>query len=169
MRETLYNQIIQDHYPRVFRLCYRYFGNGDDAEDATQEVFLKVWLNKDKFRGESNIGTWIYRITVNVCLTFFRNRQIKEKGTEYLSQYYYPDGDILGYSEGESGYEKIQFLEKFLCGCPAIDRTLINLYLENMDSRHIAEITGLSESNTRIRIHRIKKRILSEWEVYHEK
>ncbi len=132
-------------------------------------MFLKVWLNRDKFRGESNIGTWIYRITINVCLTFFRYRQIKERGVEYLRQHYYPDGDILGSTSGESDAERIVFLEEFLGKCPAIDRTLINLYLENMESRHIAEITGLSESNTRIRIHRIKKRLLSEWEAYNEK
>lgn len=168
MAEAYYQDIVKQNYEKVFRLCFRHFANEEDAEDATQDVFLKIWLNKDRFRGESCISTWIYRIAVNVCLTHIRKRKTETVGKNFVRDHFISVADVFDSNSVENEKERYQFLEKFLTSIPAIDRTLINLYLENLDSRKISEITGLSDNNVRIRMHRIKKRLNSEWEVYHE-
>jgi len=62
------NSLIQKHSRKVFNLAYRITGNHQDAEDATQETFIQVHRNLHRFRGDSSISTWIYRIAVNSCL-----------------------------------------------------------------------------------------------------
>lgn len=61
------NEVIEELWPKIYRLCYRFVGERD-AEDLTQETFLKFIKNKDKFRGDSKLSTYIYRIAVNICI-----------------------------------------------------------------------------------------------------
>ncbi len=77
----------------VYNQAFRMLGNKEDAEEATQDVFLLVHRNRDEFRGESMISTWIYRITANVCITRLRKKQIP---TSSLDREFEPDGDTLG-------------------------------------------------------------------------
>jgi RNA polymerase sigma-70 factor (ECF subfamily) len=63
--------VLVERYQRdVYRLCYRYLGNHEDANDMAQEAFLKAWRGLSSFRGDSAFSTWLYRITVNTCLNF---------------------------------------------------------------------------------------------------
>lgn len=79
-----FSKIYQEHYDKVYRLSLGYV-NGDVAlaKDLSQDVFIKVWEHLDQFQHKSSIGTWIYRITVNVCLLFLRRHK---KGSYNLPQ-----------------------------------------------------------------------------------
>nr|MCU0408380.1 RNA polymerase sigma factor [Bacteroidales bacterium] len=153
-----------ENYPKVVRLCVRYFGDRDKALDAAQEVFLKVWLNLNTFRGEAAIGTWIYRIATNVCLTYSRDaKKVIGSGISLPETGSFDLADEQ--EEGDSDRdEKLRFFEGFLSKLPSIDKTLVSLYLEELDTREISSVTGLSEANVRTRIHRIKKQVKKEWE-----
>lgn len=86
-------RLIAVHQDRVYNQAYRMLGNREDAEEATQDVFLLVHRNRNEFRGESMISTWIYRITANVCITRLRKKQLP---TSSLDREFEPDGDTLG-------------------------------------------------------------------------
>lgn len=75
-----FDELVRTHRGRVFGLCYRYAGNRADAEDLVQEVFLRAYRGLSGFRGESSLSTWVYRITVNVCLNWISSR--KRQGEE---------------------------------------------------------------------------------------
>jgi RNA polymerase sigma-70 factor (ECF subfamily) len=66
--EAAFAQLYEQFKARVLNLAYRYLSSRDDAEVAAQDAFLRIWNNADKFRGSAQVWTWIYRITVNVCL-----------------------------------------------------------------------------------------------------
>ena len=164
MNEELFRQTIDKNHGRIYRICTRYFTNPEDAHDACQDILLKIWLNINKFRGEANINTWIFRIAVNVCLTTLNASKRK-------NQQLMPDSDVVCKAQvveemTDKGEEekKLQFFQRFLERLTTADRTLVNLYLEDLDTTEMAAITGLSESNVRTRIHRIKKQIKTEWE-----
>ncbi len=151
-KEEQFNQIFQEHYPKVFRLCKGYF-NGDEyfADDATQEVFIKVWEKLEQFRNESSISTWIFRITVNTCLLYLR----KEKTKKEVSTDSFPILQIDDYSE-----EKEVKLKKMYECIQKLDETgkmIILMVLEGIDYDKISEVVGISEETLRVRIHRIKK------------
>jgi RNA polymerase sigma-70 factor (ECF subfamily) len=63
-----FDRLVERHQRDVYRLCYRYLGNHEDANDLAQETFLRAWRSLGRFRGESAFSTWLYRIAVNACL-----------------------------------------------------------------------------------------------------
>ena len=71
-----FNEIFEQHYGMVFNLCLRMCGNHHTAQDLTQDVFLKVHRNLDKYRGQSKVSTWLWSVSVNRCLDYLK----REKG-----------------------------------------------------------------------------------------
>jgi RNA polymerase sigma-70 factor, ECF subfamily len=111
---------------------------------------VTVWQQLDKFRGESSIGTWIYRITSNNCLRYVEKQQRNIK----------IDLPVNVAEEKEHDIEpQIQFLYKCIAELVETDRVIISLELEDVNQAEIASIVGLSESNVRVKIHRIKEKL----------
>lgn len=73
-RTEAFEALLLAYQDKVFRLCYSMLGDGAQAEDAAQESFLRIWKSMDRYRGESALGTWIFSITRNVCLTAISKR-----------------------------------------------------------------------------------------------
>ena len=121
------------------------------AQDMAQETFIKVWQYLPTFRNEANIDTWIFRIATNNCL-----RQLERK-KQILSTQFPAD---LFEDEKTDIEPQIQLLYKFIAELSEIDRIIISLELE--------EVIGLSESNVRVRIHRIKVRLTRKFKEYGE-
>ncbi len=71
-----FRKILATYQNRVFNHAYRMLGNTEDAEEATQDIFLKIYKSLDEFRGESMVSTWIYRITSNECISRLRKKQL---------------------------------------------------------------------------------------------
>ena len=70
-----FDRLVEKYQRDVYRLCYRYVNNHQDANDMAQEVFLKAYRALDRFRGDSSFSTWLYRIAVNTCLNFRASRK----------------------------------------------------------------------------------------------
>jgi RNA polymerase sigma-70 factor (ECF subfamily) len=149
-----FEEIYKSYWQRIFRLCMGYVNNVNLAEDLTQETFIIVLKNLPKFRGESDIGTWVFRIASNNCL-----RQIeKEKKI--------PKTDFpihLKEEKQESIEPQIQLLYQFISELPETDRIIISLELEEMNQAEIADIVGLSKANVRVKIHRIKQKLTQKF------
>lgn len=163
-QETLFRAAILENDRRIYRICSHYFGQGDEAKDAYQEVLLKIWLNILNFRGESQLKTWISRIAVNVCMTYLSKKSKKASIFVPLStvdsEYRTAEND----ENQEEEENKIRFFEDYKNRLSSADKILVSLYLDNIEYSDISLITGLSESNARARIHRIKNQIKKEWE-----
>ncbi|MCU0342867.1 MAG: sigma-70 family RNA polymerase sigma factor [Ignavibacterium sp.] len=162
-RDEVFKEALRENDKMIIRLCNHFFGPGENAKDAHQEILLKIWLNIGKFRNESQLKTWIYRIAVNVCLTFLSSAKRKSSLFVRLSKSAYNTSyeDESFYSDDEN---KIQFLRNFLDNLNPTDKVLVSLYLEDFDTKEMSNITGLSESNVRVKIHRIKNEIRKEWQ-----
>ena len=164
MNKELFSQVVNENYMRIYNICYRYFGNREQAADACQETFLKMWMNIKKYRGEASLYTWACRIAINVCLTSIRTNR-KEKSVmipEEESDFREKIPDVN--EDNEEKANKLNFFNDFMNRLQVTDRTLVTLYLENLNTHDMASVTGLSESNVRTRIHRIKSQIKKEWE-----
>ncbi|MHC1738501.1 MAG: RNA polymerase sigma factor [Ignavibacteriaceae bacterium] len=160
-KDELFKNAIKENGEVIFRICSRFFGGGEDAKDASQEILLKIWLSIEKFRGDSSIKTWITRIAVNNCITY-RSREKKRKNiiipiSPSLNR------DIRGEKEFEDDENKLLFFREFMKRLDPSDKILISLYLEDLGTKEISEISGVSENNVRVKIHRIKNQIKREW------
>lgn len=152
--ETIYNT----YWQKVFRLCMGYVNDTDSAKDLTQETFIKIWQQLPKFRNESSIGTWIFRIASNTCL---RQLQIEKK----MPKSELPI-DIKAEASEISIETHLQFLYQCISELQEIERIIISLELEDINQKEIAKIVGLSESNVRVRIHRIKEKLSQKFKNY---
>jgi len=163
-QETLFRAAILENDRRIYSICCHYFGPGDEAKDAYQEILLKIWLNILNFRGESQLKTWISRIAINVCMTYLSKKSKKSSVFVPLSTVDcdYKTGESDDNPEEEEA--KIKFFEDYKNKLSSADKILVTLYLEDLEYSEISLITGLSEGNARARVHRIKKQIKQEWE-----
>lgn len=153
--EVIYSKYSQ----KVHRLCLGYTGDSMQADDLLQEVFIKVWENLEKFRGESQVSTWLYRITVNTCLLFLRSNK-KQTNIEL-------EKAVLKISEESNETEnKIQLLYKCISELQETDRLIITLLLEEVPYAEIAEVTSISEGNLRVKVHRIKQQLSTIYSKY---
>lgn len=149
-----FEEIYELYWQRIFRLCMGYVNDPDLAQDLAQETFIIVWQHLPKFRNESSVGTWIFRIASNNCL-----RQI-EKEKKFTKT----DLPVnLEEKKQESMEPQIQMLYQFISELPETDRIIISLELEEVKQAEIAHIVGLSESNIRVKIHRIKEKLTQKF------
>ena len=152
-----FEEIHKVFWPKVYRQCMGYMNDHDTAKDITQETFIKVWQHLPKFRNESSIGTWVFRIAVNSCL-----RQISKDKKMPKSEF--PNElveEILVNNEPQ-----VEFLYKCISELPEVERIIISLELEDLKQKEIAKIVGLSEGNVRVRIHRIKEKLTKKFQQY---
>ena len=149
-----FEQLYKLYWQKIFRLCMGYVNDYDIAQDLAQETFIIVWKKLDTFRNEANIGTWIFRIASNNCLRQIEKdkRFQKSELPRYITE-----------EKQESLEPQIQFLYKCIVELPETDRIIISLELEDVKQAEIANIVGLSEANTRVKIHRIKEKLTQKF------
>jgi RNA polymerase sigma-70 factor (ECF subfamily) len=163
-QDELFRKTFGENDGRIHRICRHFFNSKAEADDAYQDILLKIWLNIKSFRGEAQLGTWVNRIAVNTCLTY-----LSKANRSSLLEVPIPEGGVTENPQDESQEDddsdvKLRFFDEFRSSLGKTDRMLVTLYLEDTEYREIAEITGLTEGNARARIHRIKKQIRKEWE-----
>lgn len=154
-----FKDIYNNYSQKVLRLCLGYTGDSAQADDLLQEVFIKVWENLSKFRGDSQISTWIYRITVNTCLLHLRKEK-KENKVDLESHTYKIS------EEKDDKENQIQLLYRCISELNESDRLIITLMLEEVPYPEIAQITSISEGNLRVKIHRIKQQLSEIYSKY---
>lgn len=149
-----FDTIYQLYYAKVYRLCKGYFnGDNDIASDVTQEVFIKVWENLSKFRNESNLSTWIYKITSNTCLMYLRkasNRKVVATN-EFT--------EINNVTDLQETEEKFSKMYNCINQLEPSNKLIIIMVLEDLEYDKIATVIGITEENLRVRIHRIKSKL----------
>ena len=150
----VFEEIYSSYSPKIFRLCMGYVNDKDLAKDLTQETFIQVWKNLEKFRNESGIGTWVFRIASNICL-----RQIERSGKMQKTEFPFQIEDV----KEDNLNEQVELLYKCINTLEETDRLIISLVLEDLPQKEIASITGISEGNVRIKIHRIKQTLTQKF------
>lgn len=149
-----FESIYKDYWQKIFRICMGYVNDYAKAQDLTQDIFVIVWKNLSKFRKESNIGTWIFKIASNYCL-----RQIEKDKRLKKSEL-----PINIQQESEVSIEpQIKLLHKYISELTEIERIIISLELEGIKQSEIAEIVGITPSNVRVKIHRIKEKLTKKF------
>lgn len=155
-----FEEVYKTYWQKIFRLCMGYVNNFELAQDIAQETFITIWQQLPNFRKEATIGTWIFRIAVNNCL-----RQIeKEKRMVKTNLPLHIKEEVH-----ESIEPKIQLLYQFISELPETDRLIISLELEDVKQAEIAQIIGISETNVRVKIHRIKEKLTLKFKTHEQR
>ena len=159
--EDAWREIVEATHRDVYTLCLRILGNPADAQEATQDVFLKVWRNLSSFRGDSMFSTWLYRVASNTAISKHRKRKrqrLNEAGVddEVLAQV-----PASGSVESAAGAKiEVERLEEALALLP--DGLREAVVLRDVYGLNIAEIAAeqkISETAAKVRVHRGRKRL----------
>ena len=151
MSNDFYTTSIVPHKGIIIKICRAYTDSQEDFEDFYQEACLQIWKSRDAFQEKSKWSTWIYRITLNICLTLSKKNKRKHNTIEILTEE----------SEKNTAFqnESLNLLYDAIKKLSEVDRAVILLHLEENPHKEIAEIIGTSSNNIAVRINRIKKQL----------
>jgi RNA polymerase sigma-70 factor (ECF subfamily) len=151
--------IVERHKNRSFNLAVKICGNREDAEEIVQDAFLKAYRSLGGFRMESNFTTWLYRIVYNTAISRIRN---KDENTIPLEETMFETSDSWETNDNEFDNERKKLLINFALGkLNKIDRGLITfMYYDDLTIDEMKEITGMSASNIKVRLHRSRQKLL---------
>lgn len=154
MSSDFYQTSILPYAAIVIKICRAYTNTQEDFEDYYQEVCLQIWRSSDNFREQSEWSTWIYRITLNVCLTLLKK---SKNDPQHFASDYLPDDAV----EDSHAFpdESLNQLYDAIRHLSEVDRAIILLYLEEKSYKEIAEIIGTNQNNIGVRIKRIEDRL----------
>jgi RNA polymerase sigma-70 factor (ECF subfamily) len=141
-RRDAFDAIVRRHQRRVYQLCYRFAGNHEDAADLAQDVFVRAFKGLRKFKGDSALSTWLYRVGVNVCLS---RASARRPATEPLDEVQPID------ERGESSFDRVargeraEALRRAIATLPPRQRATVMLRIyEDLPHEQIAQILGSS-------------------------
>lgn len=155
--------LVNKYKDMVFTIIVKIVGNEADAEELSQDVFLKVYHSLGSFKRESRFSTWIYRIAYNTAITKTRKKKLETQSLNHELVESYTQDDIQENVYALTPQQQKSFIDKVLASLPENDYVMITLYhKEDCSVKDISEITSLSESNVKVKLHRIRKRMQKE-------
>ncbi len=152
-------QLVKENKGIVYKVCNAYCHDKDNRDDLAQEILYNLWKSFLSFRTDLKFSTWMYRIALNVAISFYR----KEKKLKPHVEIY---DDMALFEEDEKdiyAQDNLKLLRRFIDELKEIDKSIILLYLDDKSQKEIAEITGITESNVSTRINRIKYKLKSNF------
>ena len=158
-QKTLFLSALKENQDKLYRICSIYSDDNEDSKDLFQEVLVNIWKSMSSFKGNSSIGTWMFRIALNVCLRF------KSKYTKNQKRFIRLDSltisNIGSEKEEANSNEKLLALRKCIKKLNEGDKAIVALYLEGLAYREISDILGLSENHIAVKIKRIKSKLFN--------
>ena len=153
--EKEFTELLYQNQGIVHKICSLYFNNRADKEDYKQELIIQLWKAFPSFNNQSKFSTWMYRVCLNAAIDLLRKEKTQPKLVEfnYQSTNTLFESNLVISDNQEKLYQAISRLSD-------IDKAIITLYLDEFSYKEIAEIMGISESNTGVKINRIKSLIL---------
>ena len=151
--EKIFIETVQKYERVIYKVCSFYTSKEFPMEDLYQEVIINLWRAFPRFRNESSISTWIYKISLNTCISGMRKEKSRPKGLPVTSSLY----DSL--AETENMDLHIQEMYQLIHKLKTLERAIILLYLEEKSYQEIADITGLTVNNVAIKLMRIKEKL----------
>lgn len=156
---SAFGYFVDTYQDMAMTIAYRICKNRQDAEDIVQNAFIKAFHNLHSFRSDSKFSTWFYRIVYNTASTEIRNTGYNIEFSDYKqidTDSFYLDFDIIAQIEEK---ERRLMIDTALNKMPGDESTMLTLYyLEENPIKEIAQITGLTETNIKVKLHRARKR-----------
>ena len=145
--------VIEANKRIIFKICNSYCKNVDDREDLAQEMIFQLWKSWDTFNANYKLSTWMYRIALNVAISYYRKEK-KTSETVLMGDHLI---EIADEQVEESLETNLNALQQFINELKPLDKALMILYLEEKPQKEIAEIMGITATNVATKISRIKE------------
>ena len=155
-KDQEFTKLIKENKGIIYKICNTYCVDKKDRDDLAQEIIYNLWKSFNSYNPEFKFSTWMYRIALNVAISFYRQER-KFKNHDSISE-----GLIVFENNPEDKNEienNLRLLQNFINKLKEVDKAIILLYLDDNSHREIAEITGFTETNVATKINRIKDKL----------
>ena len=157
--ENTFLKALEQNQAKLLRVCSVYASDAEDKKDLFQEALINIWQAMPSFKNKSSISTWMFRITLNVCLRL-QSRQEKKR-SHFVKINTIAIENIKDEETSQEDHERLVKLRSCIKKLNDTDRAVIALYLEELPYNEISEITGLTENHVAVMIKRIKEKLLN--------
>lgn len=151
-----FESLLEEYSGLIYKVCYMYAEDSEHLRDLYQEVAANLWSGMASFEGRSKVSTWVYRVALNTCITFFR-RHGKHSGHEEIDERVCSIADT-----SDERTAKLRFMYELIGRLGKIDKAIVMLWLDEHSYDEISSVVGLSRANVASRLHRIKQRLAQE-------
>ena len=152
-----FQSLVDEHKKILYKVCNSYCRNRDARDDLAQEIIVQLWRSFERFDKRYRFSTWMYRIALNVAISFYRSESTRTRlvisDEEQLVQ---------AVDAPESEPEEIAMLYRFIDGLDPLNKALALLYLDGNTYTEIASVLGISETNAATKINRLKNKMRHE-------
>jgi len=152
--------LVQRHAGLIQRIAYAYCRNPADREEVVQEVAVQLWRSRDRYDARFRETTWVYRIAINVAISFLRRERRHREGKDSLE----PHAITLAAAAEFEPSEDVERLMGCIGELGELEKALVLLHLDGNDHAAIADVLGISVSNVGTKLHRIKERLRAAFE-----
>jgi RNA polymerase sigma-70 factor (ECF subfamily) len=164
-KEKIFLAVLESHKGIIYKVANTYCYDKSDQADLIQEIILQVWLTIENYRDKFKWSTWIYRVSLNTSISFYRKNKTRKEKTLSLS----PIIEIPDVDENYSEEDDYILLMSFVRELKEIDKALILLHLEGLSSKEIANIIDTTQTNVTTKVSRIKRKLKLKFEKYKNK
>jgi len=154
--EEVFTRLLDQHAGIIRKVAFGYSNSFADRQDLTQEITLQLWRAYPRYSPDRSFSTWMYRIALNVAISFLRRHTHPVRQMLSLEENEIEPVDETVNSRPD---ERIPLLQQVISSLPALDRGLMLLFLDDHSYREIAAILGLTETNVATKLNRLKRRV----------
>jgi RNA polymerase sigma-70 factor (ECF subfamily) len=151
--QTEFERIVREHKATIYTVCYMFSDDNATVADMFQEVLINIWNGLENFQGRSSAGTWIWRVSLNTCISY--EKKLRRRHDTFPLEM---GIDLYEENTDESG-RQIRMLHDRVRRLDIFDRALILLWLEDLTYEEIGAILGISVKNVSVRLVRIKEKL----------
>jgi RNA polymerase sigma factor (sigma-70 family) len=153
-----FQTLVDQHKKILYKICNSYCRNREDRDDLAQEIIVQLWCSFGKFDERYRFSTWMYRIALNVAISFYRRENTRTR--HVISD---EDHLLAAVDNREGQPEEIRLLYRFIEGLDPLNKALVLLYLDGNSYQEIAEVLGISQTNAATKIGRLKEKMKQEF------
>jgi RNA polymerase sigma factor (sigma-70 family) len=145
--------VVDTYKGIIYKIANSYCTHTEDRKDLVQEMIVQLWRSFDRYDNQYKQSTWIYRISLNVAISFYRKENRRKEISNPLSESILSFADTSAVPETETN---LALLQRFISELKELDKALMLLYLDEKSHKEISEIIGITETNVATKISRIK-------------
>ena len=149
--EKQFAQTVAEQKSTIYTVCYMFSKDADEVNDLFQEVLVNLWKGFEGFQHRSDIKSWIYRVSLNTCISLERKK--RRSPVERLTM------DINLFEDKDEDTRQVDRLHQRISKLQPFDRAIVLLWLENLSYEEIGLIVGISAKNVSVRLYRIKEQL----------
>jgi RNA polymerase sigma-70 factor (ECF subfamily) len=158
-RQETFQSMVEEHKKILYKVCHSYCRDRESRDDLAQEILVQLWRSFARFDGRCRFTTWMYRIALNVAITFYRRESTRNRHVISAEERVLEIADQK-HSEPD---DEVRLLYEFIDALDPLNKALLLLYMDERSYQEIADVLGITETNVATKIGRLKRKMREQY------